>query len=177
MKKIYSIAIILITFTIISCNNSSSKDLPDGYVNPGLTAKEISTDKGYNINIAGPPCSGNTCNAVLFHGTVNGNSQAGIVVDGGPGFNLKIYWDGAIDTSAVDTLDIPPTEYTIKVISGASTYISLKESPVAAGNLKIEITPNHPSDRIYTIQFQDSISISGTPIINNGNYIQAYKYP
>ena len=165
MKKIYSIAIILITFTIISCNNSSSKDLPDEYVNPGLTTKDFQATT-FTINgVSSAP----TPHAVIYQGTVNEKSQVGIVADNGSNFNLKIYWDGNIASS---TFPKSPSDYKIKVTSSGVEYTD------TASSLNITITQvTPPVGKIYTIQFLSPIAITGSITINSGNTITAYMYP
>jgi len=171
MKKIYFILLILISSAIISCNNSSSGDLPEGFVDPFSSQPYVPNADKYS-NIPGVGCSTKTCNAVIYQGSVDGRSQVGIAVYNSPTSNLKIYWDA----SAINSVNIPPTEYTIKVISSGIQYISLKESPTATGNLNITITPNSPSDGIYTIAFNGTINIGGFAI-NSTHRIQANKYP
>ena len=89
MRKIYSILIILIACTIISCNDSSGSGSSEGYVNPGFDRKPVS--QGW-IGITGMT-SGSGSKAVMYQGP----SQSGIAIDNGTQ-NLKIYWTGSFGT-------------------------------------------------------------------------------
>ena len=184
MRKIYLILIILTACMTISCNNSSSGDSQTGYKDPGLTPKDVSADKSYDLTgTGGPSDSGINCRAVVYIGTYNNAPYAGIAVDDdATGFKLKIHWEltDTIDTSSTDPVvigPIDPSKYTIKATISGTEYASTPEEPKTSNSLKITIKPNTPSDKIYTIEFNDIIDVDGKSIIDTNSKIQAYKYP
>ena len=168
MKKIYYIFIILITFTIISCNDSSSNDLPDEYIDPFSNAPAApSLAKGYTITTTPafsppPSCGGDTCKAIIYQG----QSQSGIAV-AGSNFDLKIYWNGIIATTI--------SQYTIKINYNNNVYTTDVISPSLA------ITDSG-SGMFNIVLAAGSINIpisgAGSPLsitINSMN-INAFKY-
>jgi len=162
MKIIYSVLIILITCIIISCNNSSSDDGPTGYRDPGLTPKDVSTNKSFNnIAVGCVNRSGQTCKAVIYQGT----PYVGIAIDDDSNFKLKIYWEGTINTP----MPITSNQYTIKVISSGIEYSTTSDP------LNVTITPHVSDDKLLTIQFNSPINLGGVTI-NNGATINAFKY-
>ena len=181
MKKIYYI-IILITGTIISCNNSSSGDYPEGYVDPGLVKRsDLSAAKGYNnIDVGCQDCprigvTSEACKAVIYQGTLNNGIQyIGIAIDDDSGFNLKIYWTG--DSTIPNSKTLDPGNYFIKIVNSSGTY----DSPTGSMVLDINNNPADPSGKVYEITFTSGTTINGgtTPVtINNGATINAYLYP
>jgi len=161
MKKIYSILIILIACTIISCNDSSGSGSSEGYIDPGLTTPKPVSNKYWNISPAGQTCGPlKTCNAVIYQG----NSQIGIAIDNGSSFNLKIYWTGNFGIGTHS-----PNNCTIKVRSGAT------EDFITTNNITITIAQHASEEGVFIITFTiPSVTIAGVTIASGT--IHAYKY-
>ncbi|MCL2154607.1 MAG: hypothetical protein FWH53_02965 [Leptospirales bacterium] len=174
MKKIYSILIILSVCVIISCNDSSSSNLPNEYTNPFTSPPaEPSSYKSFN-NIGGggfPDESGQSCKAVIYQGTLNGTPQVGFAIEDNSGHKLKIYWDGSIDTSSTNNIYKLSNEYTIKVLSGGTEHTTTS----APLDISIEPHTNPAAVGIFTITFNSPILVGGVTI-NSAAIINAYKY-
>ena len=173
MKKIYFILIILSACVIISCNDSSSDNLPNEYINPFASPPaEPSSYKSFN-NIGGGFSneSGQSCKAVIYQGTLNGTPQVGFAIEDNSGHKLKIYWDGSIDTSSANNIYKLSNEYTIKVLSGGTEHTTTS----APLDISIEPHTNPAAVGIFTITFNSSILVGGVTI-NSGATINAFRY-
>ena len=177
IKKFYSITIILITFTIISCSNSSSKDLPDEYVNPFEKKVQTPQPTGYTINGTTGP---STSHAVIYQGTINDESYVGIAADNGLSntakFNLKIYWKSNATIEGPHTLTYG--NYFIKIVDGLTTYDTI-DTTTNSGNMKLDITAG--TNNVYKIDFTQSTKIkaadlSDITINDTTDFIDAFLY-
>lgn len=167
MKKISLLAILIfITGIMFSCSDSSSSDTEEGYIDPGLTAKTVSSVKEYTFTGSiGDSCSGSQCDTVIFSGELNDIDYVGIAADNRhtvnpPTFKFKMYWQAnSVPTGVGLTLN--------------SCTIIINDDTVSATDV-IGVSIINNSDGTYTITFPN-ITV-GTESITSGNHMRAYKY-
>lgn len=175
MKKI-TVLYILILFTgiILSCNDSSGGNSEEGYIDPGLSAKDISANKSYNLTMAtggAKSASGSGAHAVIYQGELGGIDYVGIAIDNFDNtpatdrFNLKIYWQ----SSSINSVSLTNTQYSVKLIINGVEYTT------PTGNLDLTITPE--SDNTYSIEINTPITLTSNTITGSGAPdIRAQKY-
>lgn len=161
MKRISFLAILIfITGIMFSCSDSSSSDTDEGYIDPGLSAKDLSITKTYDIDsFTTDVCTGITCLSIIYKGELNNTDYVGIAVKDAND-NLKIYWN-ASSMPATGTL----TSCTVVFNGVTTTNVSIPVivTPSTSGSLTM-----------YKIDF-GVISPVGTGI-TNGDTITAVAY-
>ncbi len=127
---------------MMSCTESSDSNGAGDYINPGFTAKVISSAKAYKI--AGNSNNGSACQSIAYSGKVNNTRYAGFAAKNGTSFNFKIYWPASAITFGSQT------------ISGCT--IKLNAQPPLT-NQTITVTITDETDGTYTLTFNSDISI------------------
>ena len=157
MKKIAFLTILIFIVGIMfSCNDSSSgDDVAVGYIDPALgTPKVINANKAYTLNTVGTCVADESCLAIIYQGTVNGISYAGIGVQNGSN-KLKIYWQAT---------SIPETTLTLS--SCTVVYNGTTASGVTITNVTFS---KHPTNGTYTITFGTGFTAAGLTINATNN--------
>lgn len=166
MKRISLLAILIfITGIMFSCSDSSGSDSEEGYIDPGLTAKTVSSSKSYafTADSCGPDES---CGAVIFSGELNDVDYVGIAADNRdtnnpPTFKFKLYWKASSIPTGTN-LTLPLCTIIINNDSVSNTDVT-----------NVDITNN--GNGTYTIDFNATVFVGGSSIAI-GNSVTAYKY-
>lgn len=185
MKKIAILMFILSSFIFISCSEDNKGDTEKGYVDPGSWEGKDVKNKSYTIETESCTPANKECNAILYQNTLNDINYVGIAVNNAheatpPTFRLKIYWEAdsstSLPSSGNKTIDLTPSQYTIKISQGTNEYTS------TVNNLNITVT--NEGDGSYTISFINNNIVITDPsdppsefTISNTNNIRAVKYP
>jgi len=175
MKRIFLLTIlILITGIMFSCNDSSNSKTEEGYIDPGLTAKTVSTTKSYNLTMTtggNKTASGSGAYAIIYQGELNKIDYVGIAIDNFDNtpttdrFKLQIYWQA----SSINSVSLTSSQYTVKLIINDVEYTT------PTGNLDLTITPE--SDGTYSIEINTPITLTSNTITGSGAPdIRAQKY-
>lgn len=163
---------------MISCNSSSSSSSDEGYIDPGLTAKTVSSSKQYAfVGIGESYGAASDCNAIVFQGELNDVNYIGIAANdkytanASPDFSIKVYWNGTAITTGSGIINLTSANYTIMVNKGVNTYTTTTDPLI--------MTVTNPSSGIYNFNFDAAIDVTGpagTLTININDFIQGYKY-
>lgn len=160
MKKIVFYIFLLSGSLILSCSEDSGSENPGDYINPGFTAKDVSTVKAYSGFSSG--CTGSGCKAIIYSGKVNNIRYAGIAVKESS-YNFKIYWPAS---SIITGTPVTLTSCTVKQNNATETDVTVTN---------VTFTNNNDTPNTYTVLFADGIT-SPTITIAPGSSITGQFY-
>lgn len=165
MKKTVFYILIVTGLLAAACSDGGGSNSTGAYINPGFTAKDVSSYKDFSI--AGATGNGTSCQAIVYQGKVNNTKYVGLAAKNGT-FSIKIYWGAS---SFPESVNLPSGSYTIKISSGGNTYSTTTDALV--------LTRSQPHSGLYRYDFDSPMTVSGSSgdiTITASDYIEGYIY-